>query len=50
LDGMHGGERVYLKMLLNILNSNSVLANVCDQKKLQDDLTHAENRYIVYGY
>jgi hypothetical protein len=50
LDGMHGGERVYLKMLLNILNSNSVLTKVCDQKKLQGDLMHAENRYIVYGY
>jgi len=49
LDGMHGGEKTYLKMLIKMLKSGSVLNNVCNLDQLNEDLAHAKNPYIVYA-
>lgn len=49
IDGFHGGERTYLKMLIKMLEKNSILNNVAGLKKLQYDLDHSLNAYTVYG-
>ena len=50
IDGMHGGERTYLKILLKMLEQGSVLKNVTSKDRLIRDLESGENRYIVYKY
>jgi hypothetical protein len=48
IDGFHGGEVVYLRMILDILSQNSELNSVCDLKRLNDDLLKRKNRYLLY--
>lgn len=48
LDGFHGGELTYLKILIKMLESNSVLNNVTSVERLRNDLKHPLNRYAVY--
>jgi hypothetical protein len=50
LDGMHGGEKAYLKMLIWMLDHNSSLRDVCNKAKLQTDLSNANSKYIIYPY
>lgn len=50
LDGFHLGEGAYVKLLLKILESNSVLNAVTDVDKLKSDFQHKLNRYMVYQY
>ncbi|MDX2246873.1 MAG: hypothetical protein SF052_08875 [Bacteroidia bacterium] len=48
LDGFHGGELSYTKMLIKMLESNSVLNEVADLFWLRQDLKNRKNRYEVY--
>lgn len=48
IDGFHGGELAYLKLLLEMLDRNSALNNVCDSRKLRNDANTAVNNYVVY--
>jgi len=48
LDGFHGSEVTYLKLLINILESDSELNKVSDLTKLNLDLKASKNRLEVY--
>ena len=50
IDGFHGGEVTYLKILIDMLNQDSKLKNVTNTHKLNQDLTKAKNRFIIYDY
>ncbi|MBJ2174570.1 hypothetical protein JBL43_10000 [Aureibaculum sp. A20] len=50
IDGFHGGEKTYLKMLIKILEKGSILNNSCDLEKLREDLNNSINNYLVYDY
>lgn len=48
IDGLHGGEKTYLHIVLNMLRSGSKLNEVADSAKLKRDLVSATTRYNVY--
>jgi hypothetical protein len=48
LDGFHGGELTYTKIIKDILSKHSKLNKVADKEKINNDILHAKNRYIVY--
>lgn len=48
IDGFHGGEVSYLKMLIYMIEYGSSLSTVCDIQKLKLDLENKENNYTVY--
>lgn len=50
IDGFHGGEVTYTKILIEMLKSGSILNECADKKKLESDLLYAKNNYIVYDY
>ena len=50
IDGFHGSEITYAKMLLHMLNSGSRLKEVSNSVKLESDLKNPINRYTVYKY
>jgi len=50
LDGFHGGEEVYLRILTDMLAKHSVLNRVADKEKLRKDLKNKQNSFIVYPY
>jgi hypothetical protein len=50
IDGFHGSENIYAKILLDMLNSGSRLNEVSNIKKLTIDLKNPINRYLVYKY
>ena len=50
IDGFHGGEVTYLKMLIYMLKHKSLLNNYANIIELENDLINAQNRFIVYDY
>jgi hypothetical protein len=50
IDGFHGGEVTYQKILIYMIENNSRLKDYTSLIKLQSDLKHKLNNYIVYGY
>ncbi|MET0393034.1 MAG: hypothetical protein ABW019_07820 [Chitinophagaceae bacterium] len=48
VDGFHGGEVTYLRMLIKMLESGSVLNNVTSLERLRRDVAHPVSRYAVY--
>ncbi|UPQ79286.1 hypothetical protein M0M57_00250 [Flavobacterium azooxidireducens] len=48
LDGFHGGEVTYLKMLIHMLENDSKLNNYSSIEQLKLDLTNKKNNYQVY--
>jgi hypothetical protein len=50
IDGLHGGELVYQRMLMEILRANSVLNSVSDSVRIKLDLEMSINRFTVYAY
>lgn len=48
IDGFHGSEVSYLKMLIYMIENNSKLKNYTNLQNLRDDLINRENDYIVY--
>ena len=48
LDGFHGGEVTYLKILMDMVKQNSKLRNITNIDKLKRDLNKAPNSFIVY--
>lgn len=48
IDGFHGSEVIYLRMLIRILNSKSELNKVAKIQALQTDLRLRRNDYLVY--
>lgn len=50
VDGFHGGEVTYLRMLIYMLENGSSLKNYANDDKLKNDLNNKKNNYIVYGH
>lgn len=50
IDGFHGGEVVYSNILIDMLKNNSILNDVTNVKKIENDKINKKNRYIVYEY
>ncbi len=48
LDGFHGGEKIYLQILIDILQNNSQLNHVSSLEKLQSDLKNRKSAFNVY--
>jgi hypothetical protein len=48
IDGFHGGEVTYAKMLVEMLKSGSALNHVTSVKKLERDLAKRKDNYKVY--
>lgn len=48
IDGFHGSEVAYLKMLIYMIENGSKLKQVTNIKKLKNDLNNRQNNYIVY--
>lgn len=48
LDGFHGSEVSYQRMLLHMLERGSLLNRYCSEADLRRDLVGAPNRYVVY--
>ncbi|HRB92911.1 MAG TPA: hypothetical protein PLT17_05865, partial [Chitinophagales bacterium] len=48
IDGIHGGELTYQRLLISMLDSGSILNQITDVKKLKIDLANKKNNYIVY--
>ena len=49
LDGFHGGELCYLKMLQHMAQNQSVVAQYTDANKLKLDIKNTPNNYVVYA-
>ncbi len=50
IDGFHGGELTYQKILISILESGSILNRVANVNRLKDDIIKRKNSYVVYDY
>jgi hypothetical protein len=50
IDGFHGGELTYQKLLISMLDSGSILNQVTNAKRLKIDMEHKKNNYTVYDY
>lgn len=50
IDGLHGGEKTYLRLLLRMLTDGSRLNTATDAAALRADVERAINRYVVYPY
>ena len=48
VDGAHGGELTYLRILIKMLEANSVLNQVADLKQLRKDIATPLNNFQVY--
>lgn len=48
IDGFHGSEVSYARLLLDMLSKGSKLNELVDQQRLNDDLKNKINRYKVY--
>ncbi len=49
IDGYHGSELTYQRLLIAMLEAGSALNRVTDVKRLKHDLSHPINRYCIYG-
>ncbi|PSK94458.1 hypothetical protein [Taibaiella chishuiensis] len=49
VDGLHGGELTYLKLVIKMLEKGSELNKVTNLDRLRQDATKPINRYTVYG-
>ena len=50
LDGFHGGEVTYLRLLIHMLESGSQLNEITNIERLKKDLKNRINNYTVYSY
>jgi hypothetical protein len=48
IDGFHGGEVTYQKILINMIRKGSILRNVTDIDSLTNDLSKKINNYQIY--
>jgi hypothetical protein len=50
IDGFHGGEIVYQKILINMLDSGSMLNEVSELIKLKSTINQKNNNFLIYSY
>jgi hypothetical protein len=50
IDGFHGSEVTYTRMLISMIEKGSRLKHYTSLEKLKDDLHKKENTYTVYAY
>lgn len=48
IDGFHGSEVSYLKMIIYMIENGSILKDYTNIKELKTDLAHKKNNYKVY--
>lgn len=48
IDGFHGGEVTYQKLLINMLDYGSVLNQVTNVNRLKKDLANKKNNFTIY--
>jgi hypothetical protein len=48
LDGFHGSETTYLKLLINIANKGSKINEVIDIERIEGDLENKKNKLVIY--
>lgn len=48
IDGFHGGELTYQRILIKMLNSGSILNKVTNINRLKKDLLKSKNNYLIY--
>lgn len=48
IDGFHGSEVAYLKMLIYMIKNGSKLKNFANVEKLKNDLNNRQDKYSVY--
>jgi hypothetical protein len=50
IDGFHGGERSYARILLSMLESETRLRSYCNIQTLRADMNRSLDNYIIYNY
>ncbi|KYG77057.1 hypothetical protein EV198_1283 [Roseivirga ehrenbergii] len=50
IDGFHGGELTYGKILIKMLELGSELNNITNLERLKKDVDNPVNRYLLYQY
>jgi len=50
IDGFHGGEVTYQRILLRMLESGSTLNEVADINRIKKDLLNRKNNYQIYNH
>lgn len=50
IDGYHGGELIYMHIMLNILNSGSKLNRLADFNEIRSHIENSPNTLMVYPY
>jgi hypothetical protein len=50
IDGFHGSEVAYLRLLIKMLESGSELSRFANLEKLRRDILHKQNNFVVYKY
>lgn len=50
IDGFHGGEQMYLRMVMHMVQNNSALHKFTNLVQLEEDRTNRLNRYVIYDY
>jgi hypothetical protein len=48
IDGRHGSEKTYTRLLIDMLQNGSMLKNVCCPLELQHALDDSQSRYRIY--
>ena len=48
IDGFHGGEVVYSRILIDMLKNNSILNEVASKSHLESDIQNRNNRFLIY--
>ena len=48
IDGFHGGEATYIKMLIKMLEGNSILSEIVDKPQLEQEFKKRNNNFIIY--
>jgi hypothetical protein len=48
IDGFHGGDVTYQKILISMLDSMSILNKVTNINRLKNDMIYKKNNYLIY--
>ena len=49
IDGFHAGELTYAKIILNMIENNSVIHNHINFNRLKNEIKNTKNRLIIYN-
>ena len=49
IDGFHAGELTYAKIILDMIENNSVIHNHINYNRLKNEIKNTKNRLIIYN-